>query len=512
MKLSRLTSLFSLKGTSGAGGQLPPPEVPKVKPKQTGFPGHVTRTVAGTAALPKNDPNYANRDLVQEARFAASTSDVLRTLFRANPDMSAALSAHLRMGLPEKYIVYARDPDGSFNVDATRLLLELARRLDTMPGYDAGFNPAGTLRSTAEALGKEIVIEGAMCMELVLDSSRLPRMFAPIAARQIKFYDDWKDGTKTVKPVQDVGGEEIDLDIPNFFMTWLDPSLIDVYPQAPMESAVQPTLASQKFLNDLRRLCERHVYPRYDVTIDLEKLKPHIPAETLLDEQKLAAFLNTVFQQVQDTVNQLGVDEALVHYDFATISFIEGQDGDVPNTFDTVKDIYNGKIATATRSTPTILGHGSGTANVASTETLIAMLTSNSMVRIKVQEIFSKAFTLAANLFGHQVTAHFEFDEIELRPSSEVEAFKSLRQDRLLRQVSLGYMTDEEACLRLTGNLPPTGFTPHFNTMFMDPVSGVEAGDNNYSGTGAGGGQSGGGAASQSRKSSAPTAKRGAPK
>lgn len=505
----RIRSLVGLKTSSkGGGSKLAPMEEPKVKPKQVSFPGHMTGTAAQKSLLPRNDLNLANVDITSTYRFGRDTSTTLRNLVRGNPDLGGAVAAHLRMGIPEKYIPPAYNPDGSFNVDATRFCLELLNRIDKMPGWETGFSTTGSIRSVSEAMAFELVVEGALAVELVLNKARQPWYFAPVAVPLIKFYDDHSGGTKSLKPVQVVGGEEIDLDVPNFFMIWLDPSLLDAYPHSPIEAAIQPVLAGTTFLNDLRRLCERHVWPRYDLSIDAEKLARHMTEEEVLDDEKKKVFLNETFAAVQDMINNAGVEEALIHFDFLVVAFVKGQDGDVPDTFNTVKDIYDAKIATGAKSMGSILGHGTGTQNIASTETLLAMLTANGMVRLKLQEAYSKMLTLSCRLMGMDVTVSFEFDDIDLRPAMELESFKAQKQSRLKEQLSLGIIDDDEFSLRLTGRLPRPGHAPLAGTMFMDPAKTDEAG-NSYSGTAVGGGQSGGGAGTQARKPATPAKKRG---
>jgi len=494
--------------TTGGGGTLAPQTPPKVKPKQQTYPGHVTSTQPGDSALPKNDMNLANVDVVNTYRFGRDTSTVIRTLTKANPDFSGALAGHLRIGIPEKYAPFAYNPDGSFNVDATRLCMELLQRMYSNPGYDTGFTTVGSIRSCSEALAKEICIEGAMAMELVLNQQRQPAYFAPVPVSKLKFYDDFSKGTKTLKPVQDVGGEEIDLDIPNFFMVWLDPSLLDPYPEPPMQSAVQATLANSTFLNQLRQLCERHIFPRYHAKINLEKLTAMMTEEERADSTKQQEFYSARYAEVEAAINGLTVEQALISFDFLEVEFIKGQDGDTPSTFEVVRDIYNGKIATGAKTMPSILGHGSDNQNVASTETMVALLNSNGMVRLKLQEMYSKALTLSCLLMGMDVSVNFEFDEINLRPSDELEAFRAQKASRLREELSMGFITDEEYSLRMNWRLPRAGHVPLAGTMFHQPQPADPSG-NNYSGTGVGGGQSGGGASNQARKSSAKSGKRG---
>ena len=479
-----------------------PPQAPLVvKTKlQASFPAYASSTAVSTAVVPQIDLNVANLDLAGNYRFGTSTAEVVRNLARVNPDLSGAVSAHLRIGIPEKYCAYAYNPDGSFNVDATRLALSLLARWEVSPDYLTGFSQTDSLRSVFESLGKEGILYGGMMVEMVLDKQRLPSFLQPIHVPSLKWYNDGKG----LRPVQLVAGTEVNLDFPTVIYVALDPVLNDAYAQSPLEAAIQPVLASTQFLQDLRRVCARHTYPRYDVSLDEEKLRESIPAEIQLDQVLMDAYIENVFKDVQDMINNLGVEEALVHFDFVKVGYVNGGSTDVPNTFDTVKSIHDAKIATGAKSMPAILGHGAGSQNIASTETMLALMTDNSLIRLKLMELMSRALTMSCRLFGQDVTVNFEFDTIDLRPDAELEAFKTMKADRILNQLSLGFITDEEASLRLTGRLPPPGFTPLSGTMFRDSNKQADVG-NPYSGTNAGGGQSGGGAANQSRAPKTPT-------
>lgn len=501
--------LFEMKGATGGGSsQLQPQELPTkgVKPKQQSYPGYVTSLRKSTSVIPQPDLQSANQDIVATYRLGANTPTVIRNLARVHPDFSAAVSAHLRMGIPEKYIAIARDPDGTFNIEATRMCLELLRRWSSLANYETGFSQTDSLRSVAEACGKEGILYGGMMLELVLDKARMPSELSPISVTQIKFYED----DKGLKPVQVVGGEEIDLDLPTIFYVSLDASILDPYPQSPMEPAIQAVLASAQFLMDMRRLVARNVYPRYDITINEEILRKNIPQETQLDDEKLTAFMNNVFTEVEDMVSNLGVEQAIAHFDYIEVKFVEGSDATgTSDIFNTVKEIYDAKVATGAKTLPAVLGHGAGSQNIASTETMLAMMTANSMVRLKLQELFSRALTMACRVTGQDVTVEFEYDTIDLRPAAELEAFRTMREERLRRQLSMGAISDEEYCLRTTGNLPPPTWKPLSGTMFMDATATTDGAGNPYSGSPSGGGQSGGGASNQSQKSKQPQKAKG---
>jgi hypothetical protein len=95
------------------------------------------------------------------------------------------------------------------------------------------------------------------------------------------------------------------------------------------------------------------------------------------------------------------------------------------------------------------------------------MLSADGIVRQKLNEIYSKAFTLAVRLFGLDVLVDFKYDDIELRPKTELEAFRTMRQSRVLELLSLGFLTDDEAGLELTHRITPEGFKPLSGTGFF---------------------------------------------
>lgn len=316
--------------------------------------------------------------------------------------------------------------------------------------------------------------------------------------------------------MQEVGGEEIDLDIPTFFMVWIDPSLTDAYPQSPFESAVQAVLGSAQFMMDLRRVMQRHVYPRYNITINEEILRNNTPQEILMDPEKLSEFMNQRIAEVQTAIQNLEPQDAILHFDFVTVEYIKNSDGQgSAEQFTALEEILNANLAKGAKVMPAVLGNGSGSQNVASTETMLFLMQANAMIRLKLQELYSRAMTLAVRLFGLDVTVSFEFDDIELRPATELEAFKTMRFERWCKLWGLGIMSDMEFCMRVNYMPTPAGFTTQQGTLTLMDILGIAAadtGDNAYSGTGAGGGQSGGGAATQSRKPGTPSKAKGNPK
>lgn len=94
-----------------------------------------------------------------------------------------------------------------------------------------------------------------------------------------------------------------------------------------------------------------------------------------------------------------------------------------------------------------------------------------------IEEVMSRILTLAVRLYGVDAYVKFRFEGINLRPEDELEAFKTMKQDRVFNLLSEGFLTDEEAAHELgTGPRAP-GAPPLSGTGFNRSSGGIDAED-----------------------------------
>lgn len=451
-----------LTGAQAGSGQLP--TVPPTKPptKATALPSWKRQVAKSTSAIQNNDRRATNIDLTTY-RTGIDTNTVVRDFVAVNPDLAGTVNAYLRVGIPERYTVIARDMDGAVNVKATQLAQECLRRLTLLGDPSLGYNPVTDLQSLSESLAKELLLYGAMGLELALDKMRLPLNLNAVSVTKLKWYEE--EGG--VYPVQSVGGEERKLDIPTFFYFSVDQDLLQVYPESYLQSAVQAVIADTQFLNDLRRAMARALQPRMVATIIEEKVEAGLDPETKADPVKKQAFYNNLISELTNLLNGLQPDEALVKLDSVEYEMLtpDGKGGDIAATLEKVQKLLESKIAAGAKSLPAVLGRESN-GTTASVSTMLFMKNAN-IIRTKLNVAYSRALTQAVRLLGEDVFVEFEYDDLDLRPQGELEAYFTMRQSRILQQLSLGLISDEDACIKLTGNLPPAGYKPLSGTMFM---------------------------------------------
>lgn len=472
MKIPNLFTIFNLgKNTTSFSGEnttpqidaatLTPPALPKSKGAAVTLPGYRTRMVASTSAIAKPNVQSASLDRAADLRNKTSDYNTLRALTKNSPELSSSVSLTLRTGIPEKFTLTGRDLDGQVDENATALAHELLRRLTFLGAADGSFGAQQGLQSLSETLATDLLLSGAMALEVALDKAKIPASFNPVAVSTLKFYEE----DNSFRAVQVIGGEELDLDIPTFIYVALDQVVTEAYPTSPLTASIQPVLSDLDFNNDIRRALKRAVLPRLNSIIDSEKFKKNTPPEVLADAEAYAKYQNDAISAVSDAINGLAPEDAIISFDFVTHSYIEG--GHDPSTvIAKVQEVLNAKMVSGAKTLPVTLGFTS-TASAGSVESLLFIKHADS-VRRKLNECYSRALTVAVRLMGIEGYVEFEYDTINLRPEEELEAFKAMRQSRVLQLLSLGFLTDAEAGLKLTGHLPPKGFKPLSGTGFMN--------------------------------------------
>lgn len=480
---------------------------PKVPNKPSAYPNYWSSIKAVKSVMQRTDRRIANTDILSFRNTSQETSKLLRNLTATHPDLSSSKDAYLRTAITKSYTAVAyKFEDSTVDVEATKVLQQILIRFDTLQDYLNGFDNSPSMRSVSETLGEELRLDGACAVELVLDKSRLPYRLQPVSVPSLLFYQDGL----TLKPKQKIGDKEIDLDIPTFFYISLDQRLDTAYANSPMEAAIQPTLFAQEFMNDLRQVVRRAIHPRVRVSLNSDAVRSQIPPELLGIQSDgsdgFSKYMSGLSDYLNGVISKLEPDDALVVSDVATVDYMTGGNTSLDAEYRVLQEIMDSKMATGAKVLPSILGHSSGSANIASTESLLFLKNAEGAVQTKLNELYSKVLTLAVRLYGFDCYVKFKYAEIDLRPESELVAFRAMRQAMVLEQLSLGLITDEEASLELVNRLPHVGAPVLSGTNFKQPgTQDVNGNANMYSNTSTGGG---GGALNQSVKPNTPQQKK----
>jgi len=419
--------------------------------------------------------SYFNTSLA-DLRNTGKTLEAIRTLARVHGDVSAAVAAVVRLANTELHMkVYSSDhqldPDGS------NLLRSIVVRLNNTFDYSQGYDGRMTFEAVKENLIRSIPLTGACSMELVLDKTGLPIQLKPVAVETVKFkVSKIVDGmSNKITPYQTTAKGVTDLNIPTFFYASLDQDLTTSYTYSPLEPGLNTSFFHAETVDDIRRVVKRSGHSRLVVKLLSEKLINSAPLEVRSDPNKLADWVESARVSVKTEIEKLSPESALVFFDTMEASYLNSEIGasaDYKPLMETIDSI----LATALKTPAAVVGKrtSGGSQNTSSTESLLFIKTAEGLHQ-PVESVMSRAMTLAVRLYGFDGYVKCEFEPIDLRPEVELEAFKSMKQTRILEQLSLGFITDEEAAeLLRTGPRAP-GAPPLSGTLFTQQGQGQQA-------------------------------------
>jgi hypothetical protein len=416
-----------------------------------------------------SNPNlsYYNKS-ISDLRSERDIFKAVRTLVRISGDAGAAVATTIRLANTNlRFQVYTADHQ--LDDVGQAVLKSLLAKYDNLSDYTLGYDDRMALAQLKEVLLRDVLLAGACSAELVLDKTRMPYQIKPVNPTTLK----WKIGKTAVGknaqkiiPVQIVQGQQIELDVATFFYASLDQDSLIQQAQSPLESALNTSIAHAELMEDIRRVVRRSGHSRLMVKLDVEKLRGAAPPDIQADPKKLAEWMDTVRTNIKTELESLSPEAALVFYDTVETDYLNSQIGSSAD-YTSLLDASDGAQATSLRTPPTVLGKrmSSGSQNVSSTESLLFVKTAAG-IQPAVETVLSRAMTLAVRLIGYDGYVKAKFDDIDLRPGTELEAFHQMKQARVLEQLSLGFLTDAEAAEALGTGVRAPGAPPLSGTMF----------------------------------------------
>jgi hypothetical protein len=434
---------------------------PKKKPKAKGlFIPSFLRKVATGSQVADDRTNRSNEDLTQ-LRYGATQEEVVRDYVKNSPDVSHAHESIMRFTITDSFTLIAKDLEtNTINPEVTKLSQMFAARLNRLPIRFDGFSPQTSINSVAESIISQMLTNGCGMSELVLDKALNPSHIQCISTNFLKYESK---GDRAVPYIQDTGAA-IYLDTPAVCIVSLSQDPETPYASSWFKSAIQSIISSQEFTNDLRKSFRKASLPRVTATVDIDKFKATLAPETLYDPEKFKKALESTLADIENKLNGLNPEDALVNFDLVTIEHLTAGNSSNHENVAVHSGLVNGQMSAGLHVLPSILGRGESQ-TTASTETVLFLKIVESL-QDRLNEIFSYMFTLAARLQGHDVTVTFKFKKPSLRPEMEEETFAAMKQSRILEQCSLGVISDDEMSIALTGDLPSGEFTPLSGTGF----------------------------------------------
>ena len=388
---------------------------------------------------------------IYSTRTSSDAQTLLKELFRTDPDCSAAVNAYLTTSNTD-LIYTVKDSTGEYSQDGARLLQQTIDRITRRNDYTLGYQPKSSINGIRESLKYMLLLRGAVGAELIFDKMMLPSEIRNVDMYYVKWYEK-KPGE--FKPQQETteSGEKISLDIPTFFTSTFRQDPTSPYTYSYFVSAINVIAARQQVINDLYRIMNVTGFPRIDLTVMEETVIKNAPSNIKDKPEELKKWVTGIVQGVANSFNGVAPDQPFSHTDSIQAKMINDKNPGGSLQIEDIIATLNAQNQAGLKAVSAFLGRGNSGVNTATVEAQVFAMNAQELNE-PIDYILSEVFTLALRIQGFDGIVEIKSRPVNLKPEIELEAQTVMKQSRLLEELSLGLISDEEYHLKMEGRIP----------------------------------------------------------
>lgn len=440
----------------------------KANPAGTGYTNTFNPT-STTSVL--SLPNYRNHlsDIFTN-RVSQDARELIKDLVKYDSDVSATLHAYLTVAdtVPRFYVY---DQNGELDYNGQKQLEQLVGGMTRRADYTTGFAFSKSLRQIAEDFRYSVLLRGSISAELIFNKLLVPSEIRQIDTATLEWFET---AAGIYKPQQRAPGASlpISLDIATFFVKHYRQNPNEIYSESIFVSAINTIAARQQVINDLYRIMQKTGYPRMDVKVIEEVIRKNAPSDVAKNPQTLASWIEGEISSISGQITGLRPDSVFVHTDSIEASIINQAGPGKAFDVTAIIDVLNAQNQGALKTVATFIGRGETGVNTASVEARVFSMAADSL-NGPIADIFSDMFTLALRMTGYQGYVTCTFDKAELRPDTELEPMRVIKQTRMLELLSLGLIDDNQFHMEMFGRTRPESAPELSATGFATKSAGV---------------------------------------
>lgn len=401
---------------------------------------------------------------ISDKRLQDSSIDLIEEMMHTDPDVSAALNAYLTTANTEM-LYKVIDQNGDTSTEGQNILESVLYHLFEIYDYSLGFQSKATLRETLEGLRYMILMRGAVGAELVFDKTMSPSEIRIVDINTIKYIESEPGKFKPVQTTQNV--QDVSLDIPTFFVSRYKQNPTSPYNYSFFTAAINTIAARQKVINDLYSIMRLVGYPRITIKVLEEILRKRAPMDIQKDSLKLTQWMNSQLNSIANRFSGIRPDQPFAFTDSVEPAILNQRQPGGSLQVAEIIDTLNAQNQAGLKIVATVLGRGESGVNTASVESRIFTMSAESLNE-PLADLMSRILTLAIRMAGFDGRVKVWFRHAELRPDLELESLRIQKQNRLLRDLSYGKISDEYYNIEMYGFLPPEGSEQLSGTRFFD--------------------------------------------
>ncbi|OPY57157.1 MAG: hypothetical protein A4E55_01839 [Pelotomaculum sp. PtaU1.Bin035] len=245
----------------------------------------------------------------------------------------------------------------------------------------------------------------------------------------------------------------VSLEEANFFWVPTDPKVDD--PRGRL--LLKPALASIDFqiqiLNDVQAVLHNQGFPRYDVSIDMEKLMTAIPPDARSDTKKLREWLKDHIQWVKDQFESLNPDDSFIHLSDTTVDLgngaaNQGRGIDVR----AVMEMVDVQIENSVKTPGTMMQRVNSNTETWATVQFRVFVSGLQNIQRGSKRLIESICKLWLRVHGYQAIPVFEHNTIDYTSELQRSQIKQAKAVFLQLAQNMGWISGNEAANELFGH------------------------------------------------------------
>lgn len=311
-----------------------------------------------------------------------------------------------------------------------------------------GVNNSSGLDGMLDQLHGSSVARGGMACEVVVNSDATDVEDVLLVDPETFYRYEWLPNEHRYAIYQQRDdGKQIDLYEGNFFYVPHQPEVGRPDGTLQFLPAVITMTQFYQLFTDSMRIMNRIGYPRYDVTIDEEKLLNSLPPNMKSSiEQQNKAF-QQAFNQVRSNLRSIGKDSDIIHFSSNDIEVIgggvNGAGIDVRAWFEVLEPL----IVNSFNMTPVLMGRlKTGSYSLGTVEFKIVTDTVDSMRRGS-KRILEQVINLWARVKGYPIYAVVNHNPINWEVEKEKLEAQLLKMEKNRRAEEYGWISKDDAAI-----------------------------------------------------------------
>lgn len=394
-------------------------------------------------------------DILQTLRSIPEETEAIDFLKRVTPDVSMAVWNFVRLSnLGHTMEFYALNGKRMTDVESMW-------NNDFAPRVNAISN-AG-LDGLIDILHQSAFMRGAQAVEVVVNSDRTDiEDVYPIIPQTIEWQWEERDGKKVLIPYQQQSIKRVSLEPgkANFFWVPVDPDIDDPRGTLILTPVIQAMDFYMQILTSIQAILAHQGFPRYDMSMNLEKIINSMPASVRSSEKKMKEWLLERWNEIRDMMRSLEPTDDFIHYDDLVIKLLEGANSNRSVDVRAVTEMLDTQTLSGAKQMAIFMNRNSGVTETWGTVQFRIFCSGIASIQRGSKRLIEEVARLWLRVKGIQAVPKFTHNTIDWNSEEQRLQVQLLKQQFYAIAVALGWITNDQAASQVMGVEEAVGDMP----------------------------------------------------